>query len=300
MPSWGSLNLDAAGVCNNSPSLIHSAGIIMKLGSLIPLSLVSAISASLAADTAPSQIIPSAPQPAAVQEKVAQEVTLINTEPLMVNVINFPSEKIQRVQLDANSSINVNLNKNDTINVAVSNPVRILEKEKPNILLLNESTNVLTSESAVLVGELSTDLQGIFIYKAAVKNKYGEQMGLKLHLIADDKIEVSKDIKVLVQNTVYLDEEEVKKLQSALSKMLSTANNPVENKDFKLSFKTTGDFELNVYTTKKIFSASRNVEASITIGKNEKYSSKAIMSLKELVEFQTILNKYGSTPVSPL
>lgn len=269
----------------------------MKRSSLL---LSFLLSSALYGETPPLDINLSAPAAHPAVTIAPQEMMISNKEPFNVNVINFPPDKIQKVKLDANDTIQVKLDKSDTINVMVSNPVKLVEKEKAKIISLNESTNVLNIESATLMGELHTDLQAIFIYKVAVKNKHGEQTGLKLHFIAEDKLEISKDIKILVENITYLDEEEVKKLQTALSKMLSIGNNPIENKDFKLSFKTTGDFELTLYTSKKMFSTARNIESSIIIGKEQKYPSKAIVSIKELTNLQTILGQYDSTPISPL
>ncbi|MDD2828759.1 MAG: hypothetical protein PHW18_04220 [Sulfuricurvum sp.] len=231
---------------------------------------------------------------------VPQEVIITNKEPFSVNVANFPTDTVQKVKLDSNDTIKVKLDSNDIINVMISNPVKLVEKEKPKITLLNDSKNVLTVENSSLLGELSTSLQAISINKVAVKNKYGETLGLKIRFVAEDKLEISKDFKILVDNEIYMDDDEVKQLQNAIAKMITIGSTPAEEKQFKLSFKTTGDFEMNLYSVKKMFGMSKGVEVSIIIAQEKKYSSKAILSLKELIELKTILDKYETTKINPI
>ncbi len=261
----------------------------MKLSLLLGTVLLGG---SLLADDAVSAVAPSSETVQTPPAPAVQEIILANKEPLTVTVTNFPPKEVQDVKL----------NPSDTINVVVSNPVKTVEveKEKPLLNILNGATNLLTVENSALLGEMETDLQNLWIHKVVVNNKNGEHRGIKIRSVADDKLEVSKDFKILVENEIYMDEEEVKKLQNALAKMIASAEKPVENKDFKLSFRTTGDFELSLYTTSQLFGNTRGVEGTILIGKTQKYPSKAILTLKELAEFKAILDKYESTKISPL
>ncbi|MDD5717625.1 MAG: hypothetical protein PHW64_07455 [Sulfuricurvum sp.] len=253
----------------------------MKFFPLLPL---TSLCLSLYAEELPtSAILP--PQP-----NLVQEIVIGNREPIDVKITNFPPKSTQTVKLESN----------DPINVIVSNPIKTVAKEQSKIVLLRESANLLSTENSTFLGELNTDLQNIFIYKVNVKNSNGEATGLKIQCIADKKLEVSKDIKILVENELYMDDDEFKKLNAALSKMITVAGTPVEEKDYKLSYRTTGDFELNVYTTKKMFGGSRGVEASLIIGNNEKYSSKAIMSLEELIALKALFDKYSSAKLTSL
>ncbi|MCK9371894.1 MAG: hypothetical protein M0P91_01750 [Sulfuricurvum sp.] len=242
------------------------------------------------ASTQPQAIERPAIQEVVLSNKEPLNVAVANKEPLSVTVANFPAVGVQAVSLE----------NDDPIRVRLIEPVEIVQKERGELSFLNDATNLLTVETSATLGKLGTDLQTIYLYKVNLKNDLGEKTGVKLHFIAEDKLEISKDFKILVENEIYMDENKVEKLQKALSKILSLASGTVENKDFKLSFKTPDDFELTLYTTKKMFGNGRDVTATMVIGKEQKYSSKSVLNLKELTEFKTMLDLYKTTKINPI
>lgn len=239
-------------------------------------------------------------QPQAIEHPVVQEVLLSNKEPLNVAVTNKEPLNVTVANFPATGVQAVTLQNSDPIRVRLSEPVKIAGKERGELSFLNDATNLLTVETSAALGKLGTDLQTIHLYKVNLKNDLGEKTGLKLHCTAEDKLEISKDFKILVENEIYMDEEEVEKLLKTLAKMIALSSGTIENKDFRLSFKTPGDFELTLSTTKKMFGSSRDITAAMVIGKEEKYSSKSVMNLKELTEFKTLLELYKTTKINPI
>lgn len=281
--------------------------------SLLLSSLV--IATTLAADMIPQKVEGAVPVAPVGDEKMGippvasetpsiianpiQEVVIKNEKPFEVMVNNFPKPAtIQKVQLETNTTIKLD----DVIPVQVKlvGPIRLIEPERSQLSSLNSAKQLLITESAILLGELSTETQNISVYRVSVKSDEGEKAGLKIHFTADKKIEIAKDQKILIENEIYMDNEEAEKFQKALAKMVSLSSGTIENRDFKLSYNGLADFRLSLYTVKKMFGSSRDIEVSMVIGKNEKYSSEALMGLKELTEFQTILSKVKTTPVSSL
>jgi hypothetical protein len=233
-----------------------------------------------------SAIIPNDP----AKSNLTQEIVIGNKEPIDVKVTNFEPIGIQKVQLD----------RNDTINVVVTNELKMVEKKRSRLLMLHESIDIMTVENGVYLGGLNTDTQNIFIYKTHIKNSNGHQSGMIVKFIADSKLEISKDIKILVENELYIDADEIPALQEALAKMLSTASEPNETKDYRIVFNFLDDAQISIYSIKKMLSSSKGAEASFVIGKDEKYISKTLMSPKELMEFKSIVDKFASTTVESI
>jgi hypothetical protein len=217
------------------------------------------------------------------------EVMIKNQEPINVSVMNFPvSKDIQKVDIQNTSPLLVE----------IQNEVSLKTPEQNKIVSLNQSTNTVVVENFTVLGTISSSLQDITVSKTQVASHGAFKEGLKIKMVADDDLEVSKDIKVLIENISYIDIEEVKTLSDSIKVMIDYSKKDLKNKDFKVSWNSKNDLTVSLYTVNKMFGAVKGIEASMVIGKNSKYESKAILSVKELEEFKTFLDNYEQTKIT--
>lgn len=225
-----------------------------------------------------------------IQTNLMQEVVIGNKDPISVKVTNLKLNDIQNVRLD----------RNDTINVVVENELKLVDKQKSKLLALHESVDAVIVENGTYLGGLNTDTQNIFVYKTTVAQGVMQQTGMIIKFIADSKLEVSKDIKIIVENELYVDEKEIAVLQEALSKMISVASQPNETKDYRIVFNFLDNGQISSYSIKKMLSSSKGAEVSFVAGKDKRYSSKTTMTIKELIELKAIVDKFASTTLESI
>jgi hypothetical protein len=269
------------------------------LATIVTCAYCEVVITSQAPTVIPAQaaaIVPNEPS----KSNLVQEIVIGNKAPIDVKVINFEPIEVQKVKLDSNDSINVKLDSKDTVNVVVSNEIKVAKKRGSSLLELHEGAGVVTIENSAYLGALNTDSQNIFVHKTEIKSALGEQSGLVIKFVADDKLEISKDIKIIVENEVYVDAKEIPALQMALAKMLSVANEPNESKEYKIVFNFLDDAQISSYSVKKMLSSSKGNETLFIIGKDEKYVSKTVMTPKELAAFKAVVDKFASTVIESI
>jgi hypothetical protein len=212
------------------------------------------------------------------------ETTIINKEPINVIVSNFPVElKTHDVKI-----------LNDSLKVEINNPINLKEKEQNKIQQISVTTNDTIIENFSLLGEVSTSLQDISLFKSNVKNSLEDKTGLRIKMVANDEVEISKDNKIVVINEVYIDDDEVKNLILTINKIIDFSNKNIKENDFKISFVSKSDFKLEVYTYSKMFGQVKDIECKMILGKNEKFNSISKFNIDKLKKFQEILIKYDS------